>query len=114
TTEPESSVSTNNNNKETPVIMDVDPLSLDKGKGKEVLTDDTSIVITSEKVLINVDDANDTSENFLNNKKSPQEIFTKKTNFFAFFPADDYPEKSLQAKISDVTDLIFDHSYSSS
>ncbi|CAG8705521.1 11700_t:CDS:2, partial [Funneliformis mosseae] len=38
TTEPDSSVFTINNNKETPVIMDVDPLLLDKEKGKEVLT----------------------------------------------------------------------------
>ncbi|CAG8689524.1 12941_t:CDS:1, partial [Funneliformis mosseae] len=46
TTEPESSVFTNNNNKETPVIMDVDPLSLNKEKGKEVLTDKITLVFT--------------------------------------------------------------------
>ncbi|CAG8584176.1 12511_t:CDS:1, partial [Funneliformis mosseae] len=35
TTEPKSSISTNNNNKETPVIIDINPLSLDKGKAKK-------------------------------------------------------------------------------
>ena len=108
TTEPESSVSNNNNSVETPVIIDVDPFPLDKGKGKEVLTSETSSVITPNQTQMNIDDATDASENFLNNKKSPQEISTKKTNFFAFFPADDYPGKSTQTKISDVTDLVFD------
>ncbi|CAG8730578.1 12328_t:CDS:1, partial [Funneliformis mosseae] len=36
TVEPQSSISTNNNNNETP-LMDVDPLSLDKRKSKEFL-----------------------------------------------------------------------------
>jgi len=108
TTEPESSVSNKNNNIETSAIMDVDPLPLDKGKGREVLTSETTLVITPNQSSMNVDDANDASENFLDKKKSPQEISTKKTNFFAFFPADDYPGKSPQTKISDVIDLIFD------
>ncbi|CAG8666807.1 206_t:CDS:1, partial [Funneliformis mosseae] len=72
------SVSTNNNNKETPVIMDVDPLPLNKEKGKEVLTSEITPVVISNQILININDANDTLENFLNNKKSPQEISTKK------------------------------------
>ena len=108
TTEPESSVSNNNNNIETPVIIDVDPLPLDKGKGKEVLTSEISPVVTPNQTQMNVDDATDASENFLYNKKSPQEIFIKKTKFFAFFPADDHPGKSIQTKIADITDLVFD------
>ncbi|CAG8710584.1 5123_t:CDS:1, partial [Funneliformis mosseae] len=78
TTEPESSVFTNNNNKETPVIMGVDPLSLDKRKGKEVSISKITLIITSDQALINVDDVNNASKNFLNNKKNPQEIFIKK------------------------------------
>ncbi|CAG8639340.1 16043_t:CDS:1, partial [Funneliformis mosseae] len=46
TVEPQSSMSTNNNNDETS-LMDVDPLSLDKGKGKEVLQSETTLVITT-------------------------------------------------------------------
>ncbi|CAG8751119.1 13063_t:CDS:1, partial [Funneliformis mosseae] len=72
------SVSTNNNNKETPVIMDIDPLPLNKEKGKEVLTSEITPVIIPNQILININDANDILENFLNNKKSPQEISTKK------------------------------------
>ncbi|CAG8659365.1 5969_t:CDS:1, partial [Funneliformis mosseae] len=48
TVEPESSMSTNINNDETP-LMDVDPISLDKGKGKEVLQSGTTIVDTAEQ-----------------------------------------------------------------
>ncbi|CAG8603984.1 5223_t:CDS:2 [Funneliformis mosseae] len=48
TNEPESSVSINNNNKETPVIMDVNPLLLDKEKGKKVSTGETTLVVTPE------------------------------------------------------------------
>ncbi|CAG8668356.1 15868_t:CDS:1, partial [Funneliformis mosseae] len=44
--EPESSMSTHNNN-ETP-LMDVDPLPLDKGKGKEVLQRETILFVTAE------------------------------------------------------------------
>ncbi|CAG8696847.1 13062_t:CDS:2, partial [Funneliformis mosseae] len=76
TVEPESSMSTNNNNVET-LLMNVDPLSLDKGKSKEVY------------------------------KKNSQDIFIKKTKFFAFFPTDDYPEKFSQTKVSDITNLVF-------
>ncbi|CAG8705166.1 8421_t:CDS:2, partial [Funneliformis mosseae] len=49
TVEPESSMSTNNNN-ETP-LMDVDPLPLDKRKGKEVLQSETTLVVTAEQTL---------------------------------------------------------------
>ncbi|CAG8733043.1 13420_t:CDS:1, partial [Funneliformis mosseae] len=48
-TEPESNVFTNNNNKETLVIMNVNPFSLNKGKGKEVLTGEITLVITSNQ-----------------------------------------------------------------
>ncbi|CAG8697360.1 13501_t:CDS:1, partial [Funneliformis mosseae] len=39
---------THNNNNETP-LMDVDPLPLDKGKGKEVLQSETTIVAITEQ-----------------------------------------------------------------
>ena len=107
TVEPENSMSSNNNNDETP-LMDVDPSPLDKGKGKEVLQSETTLVVTNKPSEMNVDDANDASENFLNNKRSPLDISTKKTKFFAYFPTDDYPGKSPQTKVSDVTDLVFD------
>ncbi|CAG8726357.1 8523_t:CDS:1, partial [Funneliformis mosseae] len=48
TVEPESSMSTNNNNNETS-LMDVDPLSLDKEKGKKVLQSETTLVITTDQ-----------------------------------------------------------------
>ncbi|CAG8721931.1 15954_t:CDS:1, partial [Funneliformis mosseae] len=38
----------NNSNDETP-LMDIDPLPLDKGKGKEVLQSETTIVVTTEQ-----------------------------------------------------------------
>ncbi|CAG8715613.1 7618_t:CDS:1, partial [Funneliformis mosseae] len=38
----------NNSNDETP-LMDVDPLPLDKGKGKEVLQSETTLVVTAEQ-----------------------------------------------------------------
>ncbi|CAG8448143.1 4508_t:CDS:1, partial [Funneliformis mosseae] len=41
-------MSTNINNNETP-LMDVDPLPLDKGKGKEVLQSETTLVVTVEQ-----------------------------------------------------------------
>ncbi|CAG8735953.1 1342_t:CDS:1, partial [Funneliformis mosseae] len=47
TVEPESSMSNNNSN-ETP-LMDVNPLPLDKGKGKEVLQSKTTLVVTTEQ-----------------------------------------------------------------
>ncbi|CAG8683192.1 15451_t:CDS:1, partial [Funneliformis mosseae] len=53
----------NNNNDKTP-LMDVDPLPLDKGKGKEVLQSEMTLVITTKQSEMNVDDANDASENF--------------------------------------------------
>ena len=84
TTEPESSVSTNNNNKETPVIMDVDPLPLDKEKGKEVLTSETTPVVTPNQTQMNVDDATDASKNFLKNKKSLKKYPPKKQIFSHF------------------------------
>ncbi|CAG8712700.1 9228_t:CDS:1, partial [Funneliformis mosseae] len=46
TTEPESSISTDNNNNKTPVIMDIDSLSLDKENSKEVLANEITQVIT--------------------------------------------------------------------
>src|SRR4051812_12681186 len=48
-------------------------LANEKGKGKEVTKISDSIASTS----MNVDGANDASENFLNNNKSPQEISIK-------------------------------------
>ncbi|CAG8750657.1 1945_t:CDS:1, partial [Funneliformis mosseae] len=66
----------NNNNDKTP-LMDIDPLPLDKGKGKEVLQSEMTLVITIKQSEMNVDDANDASENFLNNIKNPQDISTK-------------------------------------
>ncbi|CAG8462356.1 2075_t:CDS:1, partial [Funneliformis mosseae] len=41
-------MSTNNNNYEIPLI-NVDPLSLDKGKGKEVLQSETTLVVTTKQ-----------------------------------------------------------------
>ncbi|CAG8715428.1 16203_t:CDS:1, partial [Funneliformis mosseae] len=48
TVEPESSISTNINNDETP-LMDVNPFLLNKGKGKEVLKSETTLVVTTER-----------------------------------------------------------------
>ena len=44
TVEPESSMSTNNNNDETP-LMEVDPSPLDKGKGKEMLKNESETTL---------------------------------------------------------------------
>ncbi|CAG8720341.1 6103_t:CDS:1, partial [Funneliformis mosseae] len=58
-----SSVFNNNKNKETPVTIEVDPLSLDKGKGKEVPTGETTSVIIPDQPHMNVDNVTDASEN---------------------------------------------------
>ncbi|CAG8629825.1 4981_t:CDS:1 [Funneliformis mosseae] len=63
TVEPKSSISTSNNNDKT-LLMDVDPYSLDKGKGKEALQDEPTSVITTEQSEMNVNNANNASENF--------------------------------------------------
>ncbi|CAG8724476.1 12170_t:CDS:1, partial [Funneliformis mosseae] len=44
---------------------------LDKEKEEETLTSEIILIITSDQTVININNANDTSENFLNNKKSP-------------------------------------------
>ncbi|CAG8675264.1 13988_t:CDS:2, partial [Funneliformis mosseae] len=52
TTEPESSVFTAKPNDETPVIINIDPFLLNKGKGKEVFTSEINSVSTSDHIVL--------------------------------------------------------------
>ena len=81
--------------------------SVEKGKGKEVITTPPNNTLTTPaKDTMNVDESFDASENFLDTNV---EAFDRpKKYYFAYFPLDKYPGKFPQQKINDVTDRYFD------
>ena len=79
--------------------LDTTPLETNKGKNPEVIA----------TTILDVDEAYDASENYLNEQTTSVQAFDRpKPSFHAFFPLDDLPGKTPQAKVSFIIDLIFD------